>query len=562
MAECLRAHPRPTLSGLTNRASLPLALSVTLGGIGATLLIGQMYLLATIVTDIAFRHHTLYQEKTLALLLLLAVMLRALCQAGADSCGDLAGQKATASLRLEVIEHLFQVGPVGLSHQNSGHIATTLSEGIDALQPYIARYMPRAAAMVVTPLLIMAVVLKLDIWSFLILAVTGPLIPLFMALVGYGAQSIMDRKWTELLLLGASFLDMLQGITTLRLFGRSRDSVTLVAHMAHQHRQSTMAVMRVAFLTSAVLEFFSSLSIALVAVAFGARLLNASFAFQDAFIVLLLAPEFFMPLRNFSASYHARQNATSAFKPIIALLKLPALRDLPPTTRPSPLPNIFTLEINDLRAGYGKDEDTLKGVSATFRPNELTVITGASGSGKSTLLRLLLGMMPPRQGSLSLRLTNGRTHTIQDAPIGWVPQRPFILADSISANLRLGAPDASDELLQQILEEVGLWNTITALPNSLQTILGENGAPFSAGQIRRLALARALLGHPQILLFDEPTSDLDEENARLVASCLARTVHTGRISLAITHRHDLLEQAHHILHLSQGRLAPMERSAA
>lgn len=569
----------PTLAGLTRRASRLLAMSVMLGGAAAVLLIAQMGILARIVTDLAFRHHSFAQEYRLAAFLLAAVAARALFQGAADTASDRAALNVTSSLRQEVLAHLFRVGPVGLVGQDSGRIATVLSEGIEALQPYLARYIPRAAAMVVLPLLILAVVFHLDKISFLTLAITGPLIPVFMALVGYGAQAIMHRKWKELLLLGSSFLDMLQGLTTLRLFGEAGRGAELVGRLAEAHRSSTMSVMRVAFLTTAVLEFFSSLSIAAVAVFFGARLIRASVPFETAFFVLLLAPEYFMPLRAFSASYHARQNATSAFQPLLALMALPELRaSAGPTETPSPYadapppPLLVSVEMRDICAGYtvvkdGEAEEgpnVLENVSATFPANALTVLTGASGGGKTTIFRLLLGMMPPRSGTLCGLLVNDQTAPLSTLTVGWVPQAPFLLADTIAANLRLAAPDAPEEELVHAAREAGALAFIEALPQGFDTVLGERGAPLSAGQIRRLALARALLRRPQILLFDEPTADLDEESARVVCNAIGKAVE-GRVAVAISHRDDVLRLASQVLRLSQGRLylekeAPEEQS--
>lgn len=561
MAPRHSARPRPTLTGLTRLASGPLAGSVTCGGGAAVFLIAQMGLLAQIVTDLAFRHQTITAELPYIGVLMACVVLRALFQGAADTLGDYAGQKVTASLRMELLTHLFRVGPVGLVGHESGHIATALSEGIEALHPFIARYTPRAAAMVVTPLLILAVVFKLDGWSCLILAVTGPLIPVFMALVGYSAQSIMDRKWTELLLLGASFLDMLQGLTTLRLFGRTRDGLTLVAHMARSHRRSTMAVMRVAFLTSAVLEFFASLAIALVAVVFGARLLNVTVAFQEAFFVLLLAPEFFMPLRAFSASYHARQNAVSAFGPIGELLALPTLRQERTTPATPPSSPLEAIVLDHIRAGYGEDADILHDLSASLRRDQITLLTGASGSGKTTIMRLLLSLMPPRAGRCFATRTDGRTQPLTDLRIGWVPQHPFLLAGSIADNLRLAHPDASEAELNAALADTALSDVVARLPQGIHSPLGERGAPLSTGQIRRLALARALLGNPELLLFDEPTADLDPDNATCVADTIARAK-TGRVCLVIAHRPELARHADHHLTLAHGQWTHQEGDAA
>lgn len=561
-----QATDSATLAGLSRRVIAPLSLSVLLGGVAAVLLIIQMGALAHIIADLALRHGSFSGEGMTAGLFLLAALLRALCQGSADSAGDWAALHVTSSLRLEILEHLYHVGPVGLIGQETGRIATSLSEGIEAIGPYIARFMPRAAAMVTTPLLILACVLPLDRWSFLVLALTGPLVPFFMAIVGYSAQSIMDRKWTELLLLGASFLDMLQGLTSLRLFGRAHDAIRLVASMADAHRKSTMAVMRVAFLTSAVLEFFASLSIAIVAVSFGIRLLGAKASFETAFFILLLAPEYFMPLRIFSASYHDRQNAQSAFIALSDLFKLPELcqrlQHEESTTLPLPetLTAVKSLRFEHVSAQYQTNgahtDEIFSDLCLDFPVSQLNILTGPSGSGKTTIFRLILGMMPPSHGRIILITDDHAEISPDDVKIGWVPQSPFLIAGSVADNLRLAAPAATEADLWHVLEEAEARSFITALPEGLNTILSERGAPLSMGQIRRLALARALLRQPQILLCDEPTADLDHDNAAMITQAINRAV-PDRLVLVISHREDMQEQARQngkIWHLDKERI--------
>ncbi|TPW35153.1 thiol reductant ABC exporter subunit CydD [Oecophyllibacter saccharovorans] len=571
------------LGALARRAAGLLGLAVGLGSFSAVLLITQMGLLARLVTDLAFRHQPVMQETRLICALAACALLRALVQTAADSASDQAALKVTSSLRLELLGHLFRVGPVGLAGQDSGRMATALSEGVEALRPYLARYIPRAAAMVVIPLLILAVVFRLDWISFLTLAITGPLIPFFMALVGYGAQAVMRKKWNELLLLGSAFLDMLQGLTTLRLFGEAQEGAALVARLAERHRSTTMEVMRVAFLTTAVLEFFSSLSIAAVAVFFGVRLLKASVPFETAFFVLLLAPEYFMPLRAFSASYHARQNAASAFTPLAEMAQLPEVRALegPLTSQTNtlPVPGLEAVLMHNVSAGYAElvpqegtmlsvpGPDVLKSVTACFPAASLTVVTGRSGAGKTTLFRLLMGLMPPRTGSMEGQIDKGEnnepgTVALSRIPVAWVPQSPYLMADSIAANLRLADPQASLASLKSVCAEAGALAFIEALPDGFDTVLGERGAPLSAGQIRRLALARAFLHAPQLLLFDEPTADLDAENARQVCEAVKHAAHapaSPRIVIAISHRDDILQLADQVLQLRDGHLRKNDR---
>lgn len=537
---------------LMKQASLPLALSVGLGGAGAVLLILQMEEIATLVTDLAFRKQAVAAEQSVIGLLIGITILRCGVLWLADMAGERAGMAVASRLRRDLMTHLFRVGPVGMTGTATGAVVTALTDGVDALRPYIAHYIPRAATMVVVPLLILARVAGLDGWSFLILACTGPLIPVFMALAGYGAQAVMDRQWNRLLLLGSSFLDALQGLTTLRLFGRARESAAIVRELSEAHRTVRMQVMRVAFLTSAVLEFFSSVAIALTAVVLGSRLLSASIPFRTAFLVLLLAPEYFAPLRAFSASYHARQNALSAMAGISELQALPELAGDAPASVDAARPHLIWLA--DVSVGYGDGPDVIRHLSCSFPKGTLTVITGASGCGKSTLLRLLAGLMPPRSGEIRASDCHGQRVPQKAWRIGWVAQLPGFPDGTIADVLRLAAPEADEARLRQVAEQAGILTFITAQPEGFRTRVGENGAGLSGGEVRRLALARALLTDPDVLIFDEPTADLDPVHAAAVADTV-RKMAAGRIVIAVSHRADLLNHADQVLLLPEGRMS-------
>nr|WP_227672350.1 thiol reductant ABC exporter subunit CydD [Komagataeibacter sp. FXV3] len=541
-----------SLAGLTRRMGLWLGVAVLLGGGAAVLQVLQLAMLARIVSDLAFHGHA-FGDEFHALGLLLALLAgRVLLQWAADMAAAEGSLRLTSTLRGELLRHLFNVGPVGIAGQAAGQMVTALGDGIAALEPYFAQYVPRAAMMVVVPLLVLAMVLHLDGWSFLILACTGPLIPVFMALVGYRAQAIMDRQWTQLLLLGSAFLDILQGMTTLRLFGRARDSVAAMAGMADEYRQTTMSVMKVAFLTSAVLEFFASLSIALVAVVFGSRLLEGKADFQSAFLVLLLAPEYFMPLRAFSASYHARQNATAAMTGISRLFALPITSMQPDAHEASTAP-LVSVACENVTAGYENGVPVLSDVNCTFTRGTLTVVTGESGAGKTTLTRLLLGLLPPVQGRMTATDEHGMTPAHWHDRIGWLPQQPRLIHGTVAENLRLAMPAADMDTLRRVAAQADALSFIEALPQGFDTPIGERGARLSGGQVQRLALARVLLRNPQILILDEPTANLDPQGAQRVAAAIARAA-AGRIAIVIAHRPAMIAQAGQILRIRDGRV--------
>jgi ATP-binding cassette subfamily C protein CydD len=309
--------------------------------------------------------------------------------------------------------------------------------------------------------------------------------------------------------------------------------------------------MKVAFLTSAALEFFSSLSIALVAVVFGTRLLAGTADFRSAFLVLLLAPEYFMPLRTFSASYHARQNAQAAMEHMGKLFALPAQAER--YTLPAPLSagGVGNLVCSGLEVHTPDGAPVLQYVTCHFARNQLTVLTGASGAGKTTLLNTLLGFLQPVAGSLDAYDTSGQSMPLHGVRMACVPQHPLMVFGTVADNLRLGAPGADMQQLRQAATLADALGFIEALPEGFETHIGERGSRLSGGQVRRLALARALLQNPDVLVLDEPTAGLDAASALHVANALRRCV-AGRIVVVATHRQALADRADALLHVAGG----------
>lgn len=525
--------------------------SVLVGGVSAVLLVCQFVLLAHVVDDMAFHARAVQSEKREFVLILVCLMGQVGARFVSDMMGTQAGLRVASHVRGQLLTHLFAVGPVACASVAAGDLVTTFTQSTEALVPYFARYIPSAAMMVVLPLLILAVVAGVDGWSFFVLACTGPLVPVFMVFVGYGAQAIMDRRWRQLALLGGSFLDALRGLKTLRLLGRAQGSLERITRLAEAHRRTTLSVMKVAFLTTASLEFFSSLSIALVAVVFGTRLLAGTADFRSAFLVLLLAPEYFMPLRTFSASYHARQNARAAMESMGKVFALPMLARLQGGhfTQGAGVAERLVCRALGVRTPDGTS--VLHAVTCTFARNRLTVLTGASGAGKTTLLQTLLGFIPPSTGEVDAYDASGGPMALQSVRMAWVPQRPVMVFGTVADNLRLGAPDVGVEQLRNAAAQADALGFIEALPNGFETHIGERGSRLSGGQVRRLALARALLRNPDVLVLDEPTAGLDTASALRVARAIRRCT-TGRIVVVATHRQDLAAQADVLLHVADG----------
>ncbi|MDE8350206.1 MAG: ABC transporter transmembrane domain-containing protein, partial [Acidocella sp.] len=388
-----RIDPRLMAEGRRTRGALYFAIG--LGVSAALLVILQAVLLAHVVRDVAFGHANLAAVAPLLWALAGLFVLRAGLNYASEIVAFKASGKIKTYLRETLLSHILRLGPVPAADEQSADLAGTMIEGIEALEPYFSRYVPQMALVVAVPLAILALVFPVDWISGLILMGAGPLIPLFMVFVGYRAEAINQRQWQKLLLMSAHFLDVMQGLTTLKLFGRARDEIGIVARISDDYRTTTMAGLRVAFLTSAVLEFFASLAIALVAVIFGSRLLHAQIDFYPAFLVLLLAPEYFVPLRGLSTHYHARMSAIAAARRMFDVLDMPLA-----AAGTVLLPQMDAVDIvcEDLQFGYGTNEPVLDGLSCSFRAGQITAIVGASGVGKTSLARLLLKFAHPAQG--------------------------------------------------------------------------------------------------------------------------------------------------------------------
>lgn len=531
-----------------------LAAAIALGFVSGLAIIAQAVLLARIVTALIFGHAPLGAVRD-GLLGLLALFI---VRAGLNYAAEIAAHRAAASVKLSLrrllLDHLFRLGPTYAAGERSADLAATLLDGIEALDPYLARYLPQMALATLVPLAILAAVLPFDWISFLVLLVSGPIIPVFMVFVGYRAEAVNQRQWRQLLVMSAHFLDAVQGITTLKLFGRARDEIALIGRISNEYRRVTMAGLRIAFLTSAVLEFFASLSIALVAVLFGARLIHGDIAFFPAFFVLLLVPEFFLPLRGLATHYHARMSALAAARRIFDVLDTePAMRwgnEIPPAG-----PVSITCEA--LSVAYVPGSPVLCGIDCAFPAGTMTALVGRSGAGKSSLAAALLGFAAPASGQVLIGGTLPLERFDREAwwrGLAYVPQTPRMFAGTIADNLRLARPEADAAALRVALARARLLGVVEALPEGLETMIGEAGEGLSGGQIQRLALARAFLKDASLLIMDEATAHLDLETEAEIAETIAELAY-GRTVIMIAHRLATVRRADRILVLDAGRIA-------
>jgi len=535
-------------------AARPLRAAVGLGTVGGVLLVVQAWLLARVVSAVVFDHQSLTSVMGLMWLLLGVFAARAAVAWLTEWVAFRAAASIKLQVRRQLMEHVRAMGPVRLIGEHSGELASTVTDGVEALEAYYARFLPQMSLAVLVPVAILAVVFPLDWISGLVLLVTAPVIPLMMTLIGKGAEALNQRQWRRLARLSAHFLDALQGLTTLKLFNASRREAAVIARLSDDYRRSTMAVLRVAFLSSLALEFLATVSIALVAVLIGFRLLWGELDFQSGFLILLLAPEFYQPLRNLGTHYHARMDAIGAAERMVELLDTP-----PPAAVgggvPFPATRRVDIEVRDVRFAYQTEHLALDGVSFDLKHGERVALVGPSGAGKSTVINLLLGFIQPAAGSI---LVNGRVlHELSPEDwlrhVAWVPQRPRVFHGTVLDNIRLGRPDAPLEAVREAARLALADGFIEALPEGFDTLVGDGGQGLSGGQAQRLALARAFLKDAPLVLLDEPSANLDMESERLLNAAVERLA-TGRTTVSIAHRLNTVRRADRILVLDHGRL--------
>ena len=491
--------------------------------------------------------------------LLALIAARALLGYLAERTATRAALHVKDHLRQMLARHLLALGPSFAQGERSGELVNTTTQGIEALDAYFSQFLPQLALAGLLPLAYLMVVFPLDPLSGLVLLLTGPLIPFFMFLIGSAAERLTRRQWTALSRMSAYFLDTLQGLVTLKTLGRSRDQAARIADVGERYRQATMSVLRVTFLSALVLELLSTLGTAIIAVEIGLRLLYGRMNFEAAFFLLLLAPEFYLPLRALGLRFHASMSGVSAARRIFEVLERPLpVPDFPksPAAAVPSLARPFAIQFRDVSFTYpGRDLPALDRVTLTIPSGQTLALVGASGSGKSTLAQLLLGFIQPSGGDL---LVNGiplSTLPIDSwrAQVAWVPQQPYIFQGSIADNLRIARPAASPADMRRAAEQAHLLEWIDSLPHGLDTPVGEGGALLSGGQAQRLALARAFLRDSPLLVLDEPTAHLDVAQEQLLQES-SRRLCQGRTVLVIAHRLSTVSRVDQVVVLEAGRV--------
>ena len=541
------------LLSLTRDSRTALFITILSGFFAGLLIIGQAYFLSKTVNGVHLEGQTLAQVLPWLQLILLLIAGRAILTWVNDVSANIVAVRIKTDLRNRLFEHILNLGPAYTREQRTGELTTAAVEGVEALDAYYSQYLPQLVVTALVPLSILIVVFPIDPLSGIVMLVTAPLIPFFMIMIGKGAEIVTHRQYKILSRLSAHFLDSLQGLTTLKLFGQSKAHAKNIEKVSNQFRDTTLSVLRITFLSALALELLATLSTAVIAVEIGFRLLYSRMEFFQAFFILVLAPEFYLPLRMLGARFHAGMSGTTAAKRIYEILDTPvpvSSRQLAEVSRQQSDP-VSSIVFKDVYYSYPNETTpALENINLKISAGEQIALIGKTGAGKSTLASLLLGFIQPTSGSILVNQSPITTYELLPH-IAWVPQRPHLFHDSIAANIRLGKPDATDEQVKGAAIAAHLHEFIETLPEQYETVIGESGARLSSGQVQRLALARAFLKDAPILILDEPTSSLDPETESLLEESTRRLMQ-GRTVITIAHRLNTIFKADKIIVLEAG----------
>ena len=557
----------PRLLRLVREEGQWLGWTIFLGFLGAVLTVGQAWALSRVTGEVFLYHQSLEGVSRLLGILFLAIVFRAATIFGSEVAAGTLARRVKFRLRKQLVESILAMGPAYTRGERTGDLVNVAIDGIEALDAYFSQFLPQLALAVLGPLTLLVFVIPLDWISGLVLLVTAPLIPVFMILIGSLAETLTKRQWETLSRLSAHFLDVLQGLTTLKMLGRSKDQAGEIDWVSEHYRQATMGVLRVTFLSALVLEMVGTLATAVIAVEVGLRLLYGRMAFEQAFFVLLLAPEFYLPLRTLGARFHAGMAGVQAGKRIFEIIEKfedqrrltedggrETKRDIP-KAKDRLASEGEEICFEKVSYAYDPGHSALENVSFTLRKGEHIAVVGLSGAGKSTLAYLLLKFITPENG----RITLGRLplEEIDEeelrSKISFLPQNPYLFNDSVLANIRLGKPEASIDEIIQAAKRAHAHEFIVELPQGYDTRIGERGARLSAGQAQRVALARAFLKDAPILILDESTANLDAETEAQIQANLEE-LKAGKTMLTIAHRLNTVVVADRILVIDKGWL--------
>lgn len=519
--------------------------------------IGQAHILSKTINRVFLQHETLYKIQDLLIIFLFIASARATLLWLSHYFASGLVLHLKKYFRERIVNQFEVMGPLAFKSERTGEIANTLCTGVDKLEDYFSKFLPHVFLSLFIPILILIFIFPVDLLTAVIFVVTAPIIPVFMYLIGSIAERMNKKQWESLSRMSAYFFDVLLGLSTLKLFNKTNETVEKIFEITNHFRIKTMRVLRVAFLSALVLEIAATISVAVIAVSVGLRLLAGNFDFTGALFILIIAPDFYMPLRQLGASYHAGMEGVAAFERISQILSFKTTAKVRVDGG-----KIFSLDtqqpiiFNNVSFTYPDREiKTLENISVTIEPLKVTALVGATGAGKSSLMNMLLRFINPDEGDISIGTENFYEQTEESwrSKVSWLPQNPYIFNTTVLKNIKLSKPEASIKEIVDAAKKTQIHDLITSLPGKYNSTIGEYGSKISGGEIQRIALARAYLRNSAYLFVDEPTANLDP----IVEEEILRSMYNlfrGKTVLVIGHRLNTIVRADVIIVMKEGRI--------
>lgn len=525
--------------------------------VAVSLTIGQALILSNIISEVFIKKSLFATVKRSLFLLLLIIALKAIISGGLEYFNRKSAIEIKSRLRKRLIKALILEGPIKLRNESNGRLVSMVEEGVEAFDAYYSEFIPQLIMIMISIPMILYFVSRRDLLSGIIMFFTAPLIPVFMILIGKMAQYFNDTQWKSMQKMSGHFLDILKGLSTLKLFGKSKAQREVIWKVSENFSESIMGVLKISFLSALVLELIATISTAILAVTLGIRLLYGKIYFDAAFFILLMAPEYYQPLRGLGAKFHAAMSAKSAADNIFPILDGVEGKDILDENNKKvkiKFENI-KIDIDELEFSYNGDKKVICNMNMNIVANEKIALVGASGGGKSTLIAIIMGFLKDYSGSIAINGVQLRSIELEAWAnnFAYVPQHPKIYKGTILENLSVAAPGTKVEEVLTIAKKIGIDTFVSSLPKGYNTLVGEGGIALSGGQIQLIAIGRAYLKCTGLVILDEPTSALDIDSEKMIGSALD-SISEGRTVITIAHRIPTIINSDTIYVIEEGKI--------